>query len=119
MAVTPNGFADAVVGDRFVMPEERQMSVASVLDIIEGKVRTCRWGWQHCGRSHPSPVSSPPQVQEPGVFYVQKQCSNLLQELPELLGDVEPDVSWMSAALGEIKGISFKPIHRLHPAKHH
>lgn len=46
MAVTPNGLADAVVGDRFIMPEERQMSVASVLDIIEGKVRTCR---ERCG----------------------------------------------------------------------
>ncbi|XP_024122058.1 bifunctional peptidase and (3S)-lysyl hydroxylase JMJD7 [Oryzias melastigma] len=76
VAVTPNGLADAVVGDRFIMPEERQMSVASVLDIIEGK------------------------VQEPGVFYVQKQCSNLLQELPELVDDVETHVSWMSAALG-------------------
>lgn len=41
MAVTPNGYADAVVGDRFVMPEERQMSFSSVLDIIEGKVRPC------------------------------------------------------------------------------
>lgn len=39
VAVTPNGYADAVNGDRFVMPEERQMSFSSVLDIIEGKVR--------------------------------------------------------------------------------
>ncbi|MED6268887.1 hypothetical protein CHARACLAT_027288 [Characodon lateralis] len=77
VAVTPNGYADAVVGDRFVMPEERQMSVSSVLDIIEGK------------------------VQKNGVFYIQKQCSNLLQELPELVGDLEPHVPWMSTALGE------------------
>lgn len=39
VAVTPDGYADAVAGDRFVMPEERQMSLSSVLDIIEGKVR--------------------------------------------------------------------------------
>lgn len=39
VAVTPNGYADAVRGDRFVMPEERQMSFSSVLDVIEGKVR--------------------------------------------------------------------------------
>ncbi|XP_017263005.1 bifunctional peptidase and (3S)-lysyl hydroxylase JMJD7 [Kryptolebias marmoratus] len=77
VAVTPNGYADAVAGDRFVMPEERQMSVSSVLDIIEGK------------------------VQKSGVFYVQKQCSNLLQELPELVDDLEADVPWMSAALGK------------------
>lgn len=38
VAVTPNGYADAVSGDRFVMPEERQMTFSSVLDIMEGKV---------------------------------------------------------------------------------
>uniref|UniRef100_A0A1A8N408 Bifunctional peptidase and (3S)-lysyl hydroxylase JMJD7 n=1 Tax=Nothobranchius pienaari TaxID=704102 RepID=A0A1A8N408_9TELE len=78
VAVTPNGYADAVAGDYFVMPEERKMSFSSVLDIIEGK------------------------VQRSGVFYVQKQCSNLLQELPELIDDLEPHVAWMSAALGKM-----------------
>lgn len=39
VAVTPNGYADAVSGEHFVMPEERQMTFSSVLDIIEGKVR--------------------------------------------------------------------------------
>ncbi|XP_038554412.1 bifunctional peptidase and (3S)-lysyl hydroxylase Jmjd7-like [Micropterus salmoides] len=77
VAVTLNGYADAVSGDRFVMPEERRMTFSSVLDVIEGK------------------------VQQRGVLYVQKQCSNLLDELPELTDDVEPHVSWMSAALGE------------------
>ncbi|KAM4542295.1 bifunctional peptidase and (3S)-lysyl hydroxylase JMJD7 isoform 2-T2 [Odontesthes bonariensis] len=75
VAVTPNGYADAVVGDRFVMPEERQMSFSSVLDIIGGK------------------------VQRRGVFYIQKQCSNLLHELPELIDDLEPHIPWMSKAL--------------------
>nr|XP_004569965.1 jmjC domain-containing protein 7 isoform X2 [Maylandia zebra] len=79
VAVTPNGYADAVNGDRFVMPEERQMSFSSVLDIIEGKVD--KGG---------------------GVFYVQKQCSNLLQELPELTADVQPHIAWMSTALGKL-----------------
>ncbi|XP_074517745.1 bifunctional peptidase and (3S)-lysyl hydroxylase JMJD7 isoform X2 [Sebastes fasciatus] len=78
VAVTPNGFADAVNGDRFVMPEERRMSFSSVLDVIEGKVH------------------------QRGVLYVQKQCSNLLEELPELTDDLEPHVSWMSAALGKL-----------------
>lgn len=40
VAVTPSGYADAVVGDRFVMPEERRMSFSAVLDVIEGKVRS-------------------------------------------------------------------------------
>ncbi|XP_073339016.1 bifunctional peptidase and (3S)-lysyl hydroxylase JMJD7 [Pagrus major] len=79
VAVTPNGYADAVSGDRFVMPEERRMSFSAVLDIIEGKVEAGG-----------------------GVFYVQKQCSNLTEELPELTGDVEPHVSWMSDALGKL-----------------
>ncbi|XP_016347956.1 bifunctional peptidase and (3S)-lysyl hydroxylase JMJD7 isoform X2 [Sinocyclocheilus anshuiensis] len=75
VAVTPNGYADAVNGDRFVMPEERQMTFSSLLDIIEGKVK--------CS----------------GVFYVQKQCSNLTEELPELTGDVQTHILWMSEAL--------------------
>uniref|UniRef100_A0A3Q0SY15 Bifunctional peptidase and (3S)-lysyl hydroxylase JMJD7 n=1 Tax=Amphilophus citrinellus TaxID=61819 RepID=A0A3Q0SY15_AMPCI len=78
VAVTPNGYADAVNGARFVMPEERQMSFSSLLDIIEGKVD--KGG---------------------GVFYIQKQCSNLLQELPELTADLEPQIPWMSTALGK------------------
>ena len=76
VAVTPNGYADAVNGDRFVMPEERQMTFSSLLDIIEGKVKSS------------------------GVFYVQKQCSNLTEELPQLTGDVQTHIPWMSEALG-------------------
>ncbi|KAM6968881.1 bifunctional peptidase and (3S)-lysyl hydroxylase JMJD7 isoform 2-T2 [Tautogolabrus adspersus] len=78
VAVTPNGYADAVSGDRFVMPEERKMTFSAVLDVIQGK------------------------VQQRGVLYVQKQCSNLLDELPELTDDLEPHVPWMSTALGKL-----------------
>lgn len=39
VAVTPHGYADAVSGEHFVMPEERRMTFSSVLDIMEGKVR--------------------------------------------------------------------------------
>ncbi|XP_054469804.1 bifunctional peptidase and (3S)-lysyl hydroxylase JMJD7 [Anoplopoma fimbria] len=81
VAVTPNGLADAVNGDRFVMPEERRMSFSSMLDLIEGK---------------------PIREQQSGVFYVQKQSSNLLSELSELTDDVDSHVSWMSAALGKL-----------------
>ncbi|CAL9686691.1 unnamed protein product [Knipowitschia caucasica] len=80
VAVTPDGFADAVNGDRFVMPEERHMKLRDVLDLIQGKEQ------KPGGR---------------GVFYVQKQCSNLLQELPELTSDLEPHIPWMSTALGK------------------
>ncbi len=166
VAVTPNGYADAVSGNRFVMPEERRMSFSSVLDIIEGKVREeersitahCThsqqysvvnmWGHQWRKRGDERPHEVPHcfisikvnmavseklklwelqraesvmklwhsvcvcvcvcvlQVQTRGVFYVQKQCSNLLDELPELTDDLEPHVSWMSAALGELRLLS-------------
>ena len=77
VAVTPDGYADAVRGDRFVMPAERRLPLSHVLDVLEGQAR------------------------HPGVLYVQKQCSNLPTELPQLLPDVEPHVPWASEALGE------------------
>ncbi|XP_058018012.1 bifunctional peptidase and (3S)-lysyl hydroxylase JMJD7 isoform X1 [Ahaetulla prasina] len=77
VAVTPNGYADAVYQDWFVMPEERHMPFSAFLDILEKKITS------------------------PGVFYVQKQCSNLIEEFPELIGDVEPEIPWMSEALGK------------------
>ncbi|XP_067847318.1 bifunctional peptidase and (3S)-lysyl hydroxylase JMJD7 isoform X2 [Heptranchias perlo] len=77
VAVTPNGYADAVHQDRFVMPEERRMLFEDFLDVIERKRAAC------------------------GVFYVQKQCSNLTQEFPQLLQDVDSHIPWMSEALGK------------------
>lgn len=134
VAVTPNGYADAVNGDRFVMPEERQMSFSSVLDIIEGKVgplqnwtvssyslldwtyvniilvteapisRCCSWSSQCFYWSVMKTVNRLVfQVEKCGVFYIQKQCSNLLEELPELTEDVEPHIPWMTTALGEFR----------------
>ncbi|TEA16669.1 hypothetical protein DBR06_SOUSAS20610057, partial [Sousa chinensis] len=78
VAVTPDGYADAVRGDRFVMPAERRLPLSCVLDVLEGR------------------------AQHPGVLYVQKQCSNLLTELPQLLPDLEPHVPWASEALGKM-----------------
>lgn len=77
VAITPDGYADAVRADRFVMPAERRLSLSFVLDVLEGRAR------------------------HPGVLYVQKQCSNLPTELPQLLPDLEPHVPWASEALGE------------------
>uniref|UniRef100_A0A667H4F7 Bifunctional peptidase and (3S)-lysyl hydroxylase JMJD7 n=1 Tax=Lynx canadensis TaxID=61383 RepID=A0A667H4F7_LYNCA len=78
VAVTPDGYADAVRGDRFMMPAERRLPLSYVLDVLEG------------------------QTQHPGVLYVQKQCSNLLTELPQLLPDLESHVPWASEALGKM-----------------
>ncbi|XP_028622760.1 bifunctional peptidase and (3S)-lysyl hydroxylase JMJD7 isoform X2 [Grammomys surdaster] len=75
VAVTPDGYADAVRGDRFVMPAECRLPISHVLDVLEG------------------------QAQHPGVLYVQKQCSNLPTELPQLLSDIESHVPWASESL--------------------
>ena len=76
VAVTPNGYADAVCGDYFVLPEEREMSFSSFLDIMEGK------------------------SEQKGVFYIQKQNSNLTLDLKELVEDIQEDIPWASEAFG-------------------
>ena len=77
VAVTPNGYADAVVGDKFVMPEERDMQFSKFLDILEGK------------------------IQDRGIFYVQKQNSNLTDEFQELCFEAASEISWATEAFGK------------------
>lgn len=77
VAVTPNGYADAILDDKFMMPEERRMTMRKFLDIIN------------------NPRSAN------GVFYVQKQNSNLTEEFGEVLDDVEKDIPWASVAFGK------------------
>lgn len=79
VAVTQNGYADAVYQDKFVMPEERTMTVNQFLDILEDPFH---------GK---------------GVFYIQKQNPNLTDEFATLLEDMEANVAWASEALGEAK----------------
>ena len=77
VAVTPNGYADAVVGEKFVLPEEREMKFSEFLDILEGK-------------SH-----------DPGIFYVQKQNSNLTDEFQGLCDEAASDIPWATEAFGK------------------
>lgn len=72
VAVTPTGLADAALGEQFVMPEERRMAMAAFLDLLEEPV-------------------------EGEVYYVQRQNSNLTEELGGLLGDVA-ELPWASEA---------------------
>ena len=81
ITVTPSGYADAVQGDRFIMPEERRMPLSECLDIMEGK------------------------TQRNGIFYIQKQNSNFLDEFSELLLDAEEDIPWATEALGRLKSL--------------
>lgn len=74
VAVTPNGYADAVSEEIFVLPEQRTIKMSQFLDIID------------------SPSS------HKGIFYIQKQNSNLTDEFETIMADVEPEIEWGSAA---------------------
>ena len=76
VAVTPNGYADAVTEGKFVMPEERKMTMGEFLDVMDS----------------PNEHS--------GVFYVQKQNSNLTDEFDLLNDDVEPHIPFATNAFG-------------------
>ena len=78
VAVTPNGYADAITDGKFVMPEERRMTFADFLDILDDPDK------------------------HNGVFYVQKQNSNLTEEFGHIMGDVETDIGWGTEAFGEL-----------------
>lgn len=77
VAVTPNGYADAMLGDMFMMPEERRMTMSKFIDIIKN-----------------------PQKAN-GVFYIQKQNSNLTEEFGDIVMDVEEDIPWATLAFGK------------------
>ena len=66
VAITPTGYADAVYKDKFLLPDERTMSFGEVADILE--------------------EDDPMRI---GIYYIQKQCSNLMKEFSSLLPDVE------------------------------
>ena len=68
VAVTPNGYADAPLQDRFVLPEERTLKFKEFLDIMKSNE----------GKTEPD---------ELGIFYIQKQNSNLTEEFSELISD--------------------------------
>ncbi|KAK3095339.1 hypothetical protein FSP39_013400 [Pinctada imbricata] len=77
VAVTPNGLADAVAEDKFVMPEERRMTFSEFLDILEEPEK------------------------HNGIFYIQKQNSNLTEEFAHIINDVEREIPWGTEAFGE------------------
>ncbi|GIX86832.1 bifunctional peptidase and [Caerostris darwini] len=77
VAVTPNGYADAIVDDKFVLPEERTMPFTEFLDEME----------------------SP---RESRVFYLQKQNNCLADEFSSLLNDVDTHIPWATDAIGDL-----------------
>lgn len=83
VAVTPDGYADAVTYDPithkeyFVMPYEKKMQFNDFLDVIEGK--------QPSDDAH----------------YISLQNGSLLQEYKPLEKDVDSEIGWCSEALGK------------------
>ncbi|CAO1383860.1 unnamed protein product [Diamesa serratosioi] len=70
VAITPNGYADGLASDGkseyFVMPEECQMSMKTFLDVLDDKGNY--------------------------VHYIQQQNSNLTEEFPELIEDLDSNL---------------------------
>ena len=76
VTATPDGYADAAVGDNFMMPEERRMNMNQFLQNIDN-----------------------PDDDE--VLYIQKQNSNLTDEFREIMEDVDDEIEWASQAFGK------------------
>lgn len=96
-SVTPNGYADAALplsdeplkdAYQFVMPHEESMTVNEFLNILEASPKT---GPNYCDYGIPD---------NPDVYYVQKQNSNLTDEWKDILDDIE-EISWATEAFGK------------------
>ncbi|KAF9093820.1 JmjC domain-containing protein 7 [Mortierella sp. AD031] len=118
VACTPNGWADAVVDDKyFAMPCEKKMTFEQFLDGMP--VRTARKntsslahegqnnegslsnGLQELGLSDGSQTAAGAVDPYQEVRYIQLQNGNLMTEYEELLGDVPAHIPFISEALGK------------------
>lgn len=82
VAVTPNGYADAIAKtdnsaeEFFVMPEERNLTMSEFLDKLENP-------------------------QEGSIFYIQKQNSNFISSFCKLWSDAEIEIPWANETFGK------------------
>lgn len=83
VAVTPNGYADAIARkddntreEFFVMPEERLLTMSKFLNTLEN-------------------------TKKDSVFYIQKQNSNFINNFSKLWSDAEIEISWATQAFGK------------------
>lgn len=82
VAVTPNGYADAIARtddtaeEYFVMPEERDLTMSEFLDGLENP-------------------------REDSIFYIQKQNSNFINSFRKLWSDAEIEIPWANEAFGK------------------
>lgn len=82
VAVTPNGYADAiaktddVAEEYFVMPEERNLTMSEFFDRLENP-------------------------RKDSIFYIQKQNSNFISSFHKLWPDAEIEIPWVNEAFGK------------------
>lgn len=76
VTATPNGYADSPVGDKFVLPQERQMLFQDLMKIWKNKDKNS------------------------GVYYIQKQNSNFTDEFVKLMSDADSHIDWATEAFG-------------------
>lgn len=87
IAVTPDGWADAVKNDIFQLPEERIMKFDDFLDRIEKRI------------SHPPDENERDDKKIDEIFYLQRQNGCLTEDYPELAKDVPKDIGFFSKAV--------------------
>ncbi|CAL1265049.1 unnamed protein product [Larinioides sclopetarius] len=76
VAVTPDGRADSIVDDLFMIPEERTMLFDKFYDEL-----------------HMRDINQ--------VYYLQKQNNNLIEEFSPLVDDVASHIPWVTEAFSE------------------
>lgn len=82
VAVTPNGYADAIAKadnaaeEFFVMPEERDLTMFEFLDELENP-------------------------RNDSIFYIQKQNSNFISSFRKLWLDAEVEIPWANETFGK------------------
>lgn len=92
----------AQCGDCFALPHQVKLPLRDFLALLRpGLVAKD----SSCSSKHGCPQrqlagGSAPARSSPPVLYLQYQNSSLTAELPQLLGDVDPDLSWASEAFG-------------------
>jgi jumonji domain-containing protein 7 len=73
VAVTPDGLGDCIKDNVFVLPYEEQLSLGEFIELLPSRDK---------------------------VHYIQKQCSSLVLEFPELLKDIE-ELDWAQTAFAQ------------------
>jgi jumonji domain-containing protein 7 len=112
VACTPNGWADAVVDDKyFAMPCEKKMTFEQFLDgmpirtrqrkSVEQDKESLSNGIHNLGLNSDGCVTTGAADPYQEVRYIQLQNGNLMTEYEELLGDVPAQIPFISEALGK------------------